>query len=81
MKEEVLKLISIFGLRIDYDQWDTKGWIRVQDVVLTQMEPLILYKEDIESIGIQFAKDELCSYLMDIGEYGFKVRLNDLIKL
>lgn len=81
MKEEVLKLVDIFGLSVDYNQWDEKGWIRVKDLIYTEMNPLILWKEDIKEIGIEYAKDELCGYLRKTGAYGFKKELNELIKL
>lgn len=81
MRDKVIDLILTFGLDIDLDNWENKGWIRAQDFVYVDIEPLILYKNDVETIGLQYVKDELCSYLLKLGEHQFKKKLNDLIKL
>jgi hypothetical protein len=72
MKEEVIKLVEIFGLYVDLDEWDTKGWIRVQSKDWPQdfgysNNCLILWKDDAEKQGIQLIKDELIQNLIHLG--------------
>jgi len=77
MKETVLELIETFGLVVDYDQWDEKGWLRAEHNQYKELKPLILYKTD----DINSQKKHLQYFLMHMGERMFKKRLNDLISL
>jgi hypothetical protein len=69
--EEVHKLVELFGLSVDYDQWDEEGknWIRVTsddwpDDFGYRNNCLILYKEDGRDIVI----NELRQSLIHLGE-------------
>jgi hypothetical protein len=68
MKEEVLKLVTLFGLYVDYDQWDEKGWLRIKsedfpDEFGNKHNCLILYKED----GYPTIVEELRNSLIQMG--------------
>jgi hypothetical protein len=70
-KEEVHKLVELFGLTVDYDQWDVEGknWLRVKSDDWPKdygyrNECLILYKEDGRDIII----NELRQSLIHLGE-------------
>lgn len=87
MKQEILKVIDMFGLTMDYDQWDVEGkeWIRVKapDWVKITSESykkygvLIIYKEDTKELND--ALEELQDFQYRIGEYLFNKKLQDLI--
>jgi hypothetical protein len=77
-KEEVYQLIELFGLEVDYDQWDVpeKEWIRVKSKDFPaefgawpegkgrKTNVLILYKED----GRETIIDELRMSLINMGK-------------
>lgn len=87
MKEQILNAIEIFGLTMDYDQWDVedKEWIRViapkwMNVKIDdsgKYRVLILYKADIKEIND--ALEQLRDFQYRLGEYLFKQKLQDLI--
>jgi hypothetical protein len=87
MKQELLQAIDIFGLTMDYDQWDVEGknWIRITapDWIGLKSEDhkkygvLIIYKDD--TIRINDALEEIQSFHLRLGEYIFKRKLQDLI--
>ena len=73
IKKEVFSLVHIFGLYIDYDQWEDKGWIRVKSNDWPndfgyKNNCLILYKDDVKTHGIQLIKEELIQNLIHLGE-------------
>lgn len=80
-KEEIYKLVEIFGLTVDFDQWDTDGhhWIRVISTDWPQdfgykNNCLILYKDD----GYDVILNELRQSLIHLGE---NIRGNAIYKL
>lgn len=67
--KKVCETVEVFGLHIDYDQWDEKGWIRVQskdwpDDFGGKNNCIILYKDD----GFETIKEELISSLINLGK-------------
>ncbi len=89
MKQEVLNAIDMFGLTMDYDQWDVegKGWIRVSAPEWVKIKPehikgygaRIIYKADTKTI--EDALEELRDMMYRIGEYLLKDKINQLIVL
>ena len=87
MKQDILNAIDMFGLIMDYDQWDIEGknWIRVlaPDWVKVKSEDykkygvLIIYKDDVKQISDVL--EELQNFQYRIGEYIFKKKLQELI--
>ena len=87
MKELVLNAIEIFGLNMDYDQWDVDGknwirvtspdWIKVTSDNYKKYGVLIIYKDDVKQISDAY--DFLQSYHLRLGEYLFKKKLQELI--
>ena len=71
IKNEVFNLVHIFGLYIDLDRWDEKGWIRIgsedwpEDFGYRD-NCLILYKDDVKTQGIQLIKEELIQNLIHL---------------
>ena len=88
-KQDILKAIDMFGLTMDYDQWDVegKGWIRVKTPEWVRVKSehyktygvLIIYKEDIKTL--EDALEELRNHMYRIGEYLLKRKLTKLIVL
>ena len=88
-KQEVLNAIDMFGLTMDYDQWDVedKGWIRIKTPEWVRVKPehyktygvLIIYKEDTKTL--EDALEELRNHMYRIGEYLLKDKLTKLIVL
>lgn len=85
-KTQVLKIIEIFGLFVDYDQWDEKGWIRIKHTDYPDFNNLVIYKDILEkkySDNKRYPKEnlyvELQNYLMEIGETKFKNKFHDLL--
>lgn len=73
IKKEVFKLVHIFGLNIDLDRWDEKGWIRVNSKDWPEDfgyrdNCLILYKDDVKTQGIQLIREELIQNLINLGQ-------------
>ena len=73
IKNEVFKLVHIFGLNIDLDRWDEKGWIRVNSKDWPEDfgyrdNCLILYKDDVKTQGIQLIREELIQNLINLGQ-------------
>ena len=87
MKQDILNAIDMFGLIMDYDQWDVegKGWIRVLTPDWVKVKPeqyktygvVIIYKDDTKSL--EDALEELRSFMYGIGEYLLKDKLTKLI--
>lgn len=87
MKQQIFNAIDMFGLTMDYDQWDIEGknWIRVlpPDWVKVKSEDykkygvIIIYKDDVKQISD--ALEELQNFQYRIGEYIFKRKLQELI--
>lgn len=77
-KEEVIELVELFGLYVDLDKWDYEfpsgsGWMRVRSVDWPEdfgykNNCLIIYKEDVDSGGVRFVKDELALSLINLGK-------------
>jgi hypothetical protein len=77
-REEIYKLVEIFGLEVDYDQWEVPGkeWIRIKSKDWPAdfgnwpigkggewTNSLILYKED----GYEIILEELRMSLINMG--------------
>lgn len=87
MKQEILKVIDMFGLTMDYDQWDVEGkewirvmapdWVKITSEYYKKYGVLIIYKEDTKELND--ALKELQNFQYRIGEYLFKKKLQDLI--
>jgi hypothetical protein len=88
-KEEIYKLIEIFGFVVDYDQWDVPGkeWIRIKSQDWPKdfgnwpdgkggdrANSLILYKDD----GYETIVEELRMSLINLGG---NLRAKDIKKL
>ena len=83
MKEEVIQLVEIFGLYVDLDRWEDKGWIRVKSNDWPEdfgykNNCLILYKDDVEQLSMQYVKDELIQNLLHLGG---KLKAKEIRKL
>ena len=55
----VIDSVKTFGLYIDYDQWNEKGWIRVESMNHKDLKPLIIYQDESEETIL----DELRNYM------------------
>lgn len=82
-KKRIIELIEIFGLRVDYDQWDVteKGWIRIESEC-TDLKPIILHKDHLEISVHQeelYLTDLFRKYLIQIGEIEFKKKYRELM--
>lgn len=80
-KDEIYEMVKLFGLTIDYDQWEVEGkeWVRVKsndwpDDFGTRNDCIILYKED----GRETNLDELRFSLISLGQ---KLRSKEFKKL
>lgn len=85
-KKKIIELIRVFGLTIDYDQWDVKdkGWMRLRWERDRESRNIILYKDHLEVEANReewFLKKMFQDYLLEMGETEFKKKLNDLIKI
>jgi hypothetical protein len=83
MKEEVIQLVEIFGLYVDRDSWEDKGWLRVKSNDWPEdfgyrNNCLILYKDDVEKLSMQYVKDELIQNLLHLGG---KLKAKEIRKL
>ena len=83
MKEEVIQLVETFGLYVDIDSWEDKGWIRVKSNDWPEdfgykNNCLILYKDDVEKLSMQYVKDELIQNLLHLGG---KLKAKEIRKL
>jgi hypothetical protein len=72
IKNEVINLVQTFGLHVDLDSWEEKGWIRVNSKDWpndfgNNHNCLILYKDDVKTQGIQIIKEELMQSLIRLG--------------
>jgi len=72
IKSTVIDLVQTFGLHVDYDQWDEKGWIRVKSNDWPEdfgynNKCVLLYRDDVKQLGIQYVKDELIQNLIHLG--------------
>ena len=72
MKEEVIQLVETFGLYVDRDQWEDKGWLRIKSKDWPEdfgykKNCLILWKDDVEKLSMQYVKDELIQNLIHLG--------------
>ena len=72
MKEEVIQLVETFGLYVDRDQWEEKGWLRIKSNDWPEdfgyrNNCLILYKDDVNQLGMEYVKDELIQNLIHLG--------------
>jgi hypothetical protein len=66
---DLYELVKIFGLTVDLDRWEEKGWIRVKsldwpDDFGYRNNCLILYRED----GEETIVNELRQSLIHLGE-------------
>ena len=83
MKEEVIQLIETFGLYVDRDQWEEKGWLRIKSNDWPEdfgyrNNCLILYKDDVNQLGMEYVKDELIQNLIHLGG---KLKAKEIRKL
>lgn len=72
IRANVLDLVQTFGLHVDLDQWNEKGWIRVKSNDWPEdfgyrNNCLILYRDDVKQLGMQYVKDELIQNLIHLG--------------
>jgi hypothetical protein len=72
MKEEVIQLVETFGLYVDNDNWENKGWLRIKSKDWPEdfgykKNCLVLWKGDVEQMGVQYVKDELIQSLLHLG--------------
>jgi hypothetical protein len=83
---EILHLIQLFGLTVDYDQWEVEGknWIRVVSKdwpnefgFSGRKNCLILYKED----GKEILLGELQMSLINLGENLKAKKLRELLSI
>ena len=90
-KERVIEIVETFDLTIDYDQWDERGWIRVNNehTPAIRWEPFIIWKndyvleklEDVMPNTEADLKKELKEYLMKLGAEQFKEDFKKLLGL
>lgn len=73
----VMDSVKTFGLYIDYDQWNEKGWIRIESLNHKDLKPLIIYQDETEEEILE----ELRKYMYSIGAYSFKERFKSLFDL
>ncbi len=73
----VLDSVETFGLSVSYDQWNEKGWIRIESNVWTDFRPLIIYQDENEEVIL----DVLRNYMYCLGEYSFKSKFKNLLDL
>lgn len=83
MKEEVIQLVEIFGLYVDLDSWEDKGWLRIKSNDWPEdfgykKNCLILYKDDVNQLGMEYVKDELIQNLIHLGG---KLKAKEIRKL
>ena len=83
MKEEVIQLVETFGLYVDRDQWEEKGWLRIKSNDWPEdfgykNNCLILYKDDVNQLGMEYVKDELIQNLIHLGG---KLKAKEIRKL
>ena len=83
MKEEVIQLVETFGLYVDLDSWEDKGWLRIKSNDWPEdfgyrNNCLILYKDDVEKLSMQYVKDELIQNLLHLGG---KLKAKEIRKL
>jgi len=83
MKEEVIQLVETFGLYVDNDNWENKGWLRIKSKDWPEdfgykKNCLVLWKGDVEQLGMQYVKDELIQNLLHLGG---KLKAKEIRKL
>ena len=83
MKEEVIQLVETFGLYVDRDKWEEKGWLRIKSNDWPEdfgykNNCLILYKDDVNQLGMEYVKDELIQNLIHLGG---KLKAKEIRKL
>jgi hypothetical protein len=81
-KKRILEIIDIFGLKIDYDQWDVKdkGWIRIKG----EFEDFIVHKHHLEiAAGMEevHLKTTFRDYLIQVGEERMKKKFRELLSI
>ena len=72
MKEEVIQLVETVGLYVDRDKWEENGWLRIKSNDWPEdfgykNNCLILYKDDVNQLGMEYVKDELIQNLIHLG--------------
>lgn len=83
MKEEVIQLVETFGLYVDRDKWEETGWLRIKSNDWPEdfgykNNCLILYKDDVNQLGMEYVKDELIQNLIHLGG---KLKAKEIRKL
>jgi hypothetical protein len=73
MRGNVLDIVQTFGLHVDLDQWNEKGWIRVKsnwwpNDFGNQNNCLIIHRDNVKTQGIQIVKEELMQSLILLGK-------------
>lgn len=87
-KEDYIRILNEFNLDfyVDYDQWEEKGWIRVQSERTDKgneervskddwFKPLIIYKDDSDNMH------RIGRYVFAMGRYSVKKELKRLMTL
>lgn len=81
--KEIHELVKMFGLTVDYDQWDAEGkeWVRVKsddwpNEFGYRNECLILYKEDGRDIIINNLRQSLIHLGQNLRSKELKKLLN-----
>ena len=83
-EDQIRGYVATFGLLVDYSQWDVEGkeWIRIKDPdAKNNIDPLILWKENCDEPinALYHVTTKLREYLITVGEYNMKKKINTLI--
>lgn len=85
-KKKILELLNVFGLSVEYDQWDVKGkgWMRIVHLKYPEVGNIILHKDHLEfnaNMENETLKSTFQDFLIKIGRFQIKKELNELISL
>jgi hypothetical protein len=73
----IIDSVKTFGLYIDLDNWEEKGWIRIESLNHKDLKPLIIYQDETEETIL----NEFRNYMYSIGAYILKERFKGLFDL
>jgi hypothetical protein len=83
-KKNILELIETFGLDVDLDKWDEKGFIRVTNFTCKEVGCVIIHKDDLD-VNIQnekeYINESFRGFLMKTGEVQFKKKYKNLMDI
>ena len=74
--EEFIRHLGL-GLYVDFEQWENKGWVRIQTNQIPSMEPLILWKDESRAK----TTNSIGRYIFKMGEESIKNGMADLLNL